>query len=185
MRFKKDYMPSLAGSLLVAHPVMMDPNFQRSVILISAHSMEQGGLGVVLNAPLGKTMGEFDLKYAVGPLSDIPMYLGGPVGKQGIMLVAWEWLEHNSIFKLHFGISVEQAVTLLERGEGYQVKAFLGHTLWKKGQLEGELHQHIWLLSSVKNMLISQKESDLWKDILAKIKPELFFLVDPEDPSLN
>lgn len=185
MKFKKDYMPSLAGSLLVAHPVMIDPNFRQSVILLSAHSVEQGGLGVVLNTPLGKTMGEFDAKYAMDPLADVPIYLGGPAGRQGIMLVAWEWLENNSVFKLHFGISKEHATSLLENEEGLEVRAFLGHTIWTKGQLENELYQRIWLLSSVKNMLISQNETDLWKDILIKIKPELLFLIDPEDPSLN
>jgi putative transcriptional regulator len=28
---------SLAGSLLVAHPNMLDPNFRRTVLFISAH----------------------------------------------------------------------------------------------------------------------------------------------------
>lgn len=185
MKFKKDYMPSLAGSLLVAHPTMLDPNFRQSVILLSAHSTETGGMGVVVNTPLKKTMGQFDIKYAVGPLSEVPMYLGGPIEQQGIMLVAWEWLEHNSVFKLHFGISQEQAAELIESDSNLQIKAFLGHTEWIQGQLETELHQHSWFLSSVKNMLSSDTEANLWKNILIKIKPELLFLVDPEDPSLN
>lgn len=178
-------MPSLAGSLLVAHPAMLDPNFRHSVILLSAHSIELGGMGVVVNVPLNKTMGEFDVKYADGPLANVPMYLGGPTGQQGIMLIAWEWLEHNSVFKLHFGISQEQAAELLESDDKLEIKAFLGHTAWTKGQLESELYKHAWFLSSVKNMLISPTAGGLWKDILAKIKPELLFLVDPEDPSLN
>lgn len=178
-------MPSLAGSLLVAHPTLLNPNFRQSVILLSSHSAEHGSMGIMVNAPLHKTMGEFDPKYADGPLANIPLYLGGPIGQQGIMLVAWEWLEHNSVFKLHFGISTDQAVDLLESENALKIRAFLGHTAWTKGQLEGELHQHAWFLSSVKNMLSSQIEDNLWKDILGKIKPELLFLVDPEDPSLN
>lgn len=178
-------MPSLAGSLLIAHPTLLDPNFRQAVILISAHSTELGGMGVMVNAPLNKTMHQFDPKYAASPLANVPMYLGGPTGQQGIMLVAWEWLEHNSVFKLHFGISQDQASSLLENDNGLQIKAFLGHTAWPKGQLEEELHRHAWFLSSVKNMLISQTETDLWKNILSKIKPELLFLIDPEDPSLN
>lgn len=178
-------MPSLAGSLLVAHPTMLDPNFRQSVILLSAHSPEQGGMGVVVNAPLNKTMGQFDQKYLDSPVANVPMYLGGPIGQQGIMLVAWEWLEHNNVFKLHFGISQDQAGRLLQTEDGPQIKAFLGHTTWPKGQLEEELHRHAWFLSSVKNMLLSPTEADLWKNILLKIKPELLFLIDPEDPSLN
>lgn len=185
MRFEKDYMPSLAGSLLIAHPALLDPNFRQSVILLSAHSVDQGGMGVVLNYPMGKTMGQFDFKYSMSTLANVPMYLGGPIGQHAIMLAAWEWLEHNSIFKLHFGISQEQAEKLLFADPQLIVRAFLGHTEWLKGQLEGELHRRSWFLSSIKNMLNSKEEGHLWKDLLMQVKPELLFLVDPENPSLN
>ena len=41
-------MPNVAGSLLLAHPDLLEENFRRSVVLISAHSEEDGALGVVL-----------------------------------------------------------------------------------------------------------------------------------------
>ena len=37
---------SLAGSLLVAHPNMLDPNFRRAVLFISAHDPDDGAIGV-------------------------------------------------------------------------------------------------------------------------------------------
>ena len=39
--------PSLAGSLLVAHPSMLDPNFRRTVLFISEHDPGEGALGVI------------------------------------------------------------------------------------------------------------------------------------------
>ena len=45
---------SLAGSLLVAHPNMLDPNFRRTVLFISSHEPDDGALGVILNRPLDK-----------------------------------------------------------------------------------------------------------------------------------
>jgi len=42
---------SLAGRLLVATPVLSDPNFRRTVVLVVEHEEEQGTLGVVLNRP--------------------------------------------------------------------------------------------------------------------------------------
>lgn len=186
MKFKGNYMPSLAGSLLVAHPAMTDPNFMQSIILLTVHSAEEGGMGVILSHPLGKKMGDFDPIYAEGPLANVPMYLGGPVGHDAIILVAWEWLEQKSMFKLHFGISEKQAALLLDESQPkIELRAFLGYTQWLKGQLEGELHQHAWLLSSVKNLITNQKEPKLWQAILAKVKPDLLFLVDPDNPSLN
>src|SRR5437762_3204085 len=43
---------SLAGSLLVAHPNMLDPNFRRTVLFISEHDPNEGALGVIINRPL-------------------------------------------------------------------------------------------------------------------------------------
>ncbi|HYJ25525.1 MAG TPA: YqgE/AlgH family protein, partial [Acidimicrobiia bacterium] len=40
----------LGGQLLVATPLLIDPNFWRSVVLILQHD-EEGSLGVVLNRP--------------------------------------------------------------------------------------------------------------------------------------
>ena len=42
---------SLTGCLLVATPVLADPNFRRTVILVVEHEAEEGTLGVVLNRP--------------------------------------------------------------------------------------------------------------------------------------
>ena len=48
-----------SGNLLVSHPQMLDPNFKRTVVLLSAHSKEDGALGVVLNRPTQKWMPEW------------------------------------------------------------------------------------------------------------------------------
>jgi putative transcriptional regulator len=40
----------IAGRLLVAEPLLGDPNFERSVVLMVEHSTE-GALGIVLNLP--------------------------------------------------------------------------------------------------------------------------------------
>jgi len=48
---------SYAGQLLLAHPGLQDPNFRRTVILLSVHNAE-GAMGVVLNRPLDKQLGE-------------------------------------------------------------------------------------------------------------------------------
>ena len=45
---------SLAGSLLVAHPNLLDPNFRRTVLFISAHDPAEGALGLIINRPLDR-----------------------------------------------------------------------------------------------------------------------------------
>src|ERR1700727_3578103 len=46
-----DEMAPLTGRLLVATPVLADPNFRRTVILVVEHEAAEGTLGVVLNRP--------------------------------------------------------------------------------------------------------------------------------------
>src|SRR3954469_9579990 len=102
---------TLAGSLLLAHPAMRDPNFKRSVVLLSAHN-DEGAMGVVLNRPLGKQLAEINSEFAFGPLAGVPLYSGGPVEPEQLILVSWQWLEEESAFQLYFGIEPEKAAEL-------------------------------------------------------------------------
>ena len=58
---------SLRGKLILASPVLKDPNFVRSVILIAEHT-DEGAMGLVLNRPTGSTVGEAvpDLAWLAG-----------------------------------------------------------------------------------------------------------------------
>jgi len=48
-------MDSLSGSLLIATPDLVDPNFHRTVVLLLLHS-EEGAMGIVLNRPTATTV---------------------------------------------------------------------------------------------------------------------------------
>src|SRR5881397_945982 len=108
---------ALAGSLLLAHPRMRDPNFRRSVVLMSVHNAE-GAMGVVLNRPLGKRLGELSGDFALGRLSGVPLFAGGPVQTEQLVLAAWQTRDDG--FRLHFGIEPDKAVQLLDE-EGTHV----------------------------------------------------------------
>jgi putative transcriptional regulator len=43
-------MESLAGQLLIASPGLLDPNFHRTVVLVTEHG-DDGSAGLVLNRP--------------------------------------------------------------------------------------------------------------------------------------
>ena len=49
--FDKTDQTNLTGKVLIAMPGMGDPRFERSVVLICAHTPE-GAMGLVLNRPL-------------------------------------------------------------------------------------------------------------------------------------
>ncbi len=80
-------MDSLRGQLLVAGPALVDPNFRRTVVLIGEHG-DEGAMGVVLNRVSTALVDE-----AVPPIAsltgpDEPVYVGGPVQPQAVVVLA-------------------------------------------------------------------------------------------------
>lgn len=172
-----------AGSLLLAHPAMRDPNFRRSVILMSVHNAE-GAMGVVLNRPMGKRLGELNGEFALGPLAGVELYRGGPVQTEQLLLAAWETRPDG--FRMHFGIEPDKAIQLCGEGAA-QVRAFLGYSGWSGGQLENEMKHHTWIVADVPEDLLAQPATDgLWRTVLGRAGLEWRLLADePEHPEAN
>jgi putative transcriptional regulator len=180
---RKTTKQSIAGSLLLAHPAMKDPNFRRSVVLMSAHNAD-GAMGVVMNRPLGKRLGELNGEFALGALAGVPVFTGGPVQPKQLLLVAWQDRENG--FQLHFGIEPDKAAQLLAE-EGTQLRAYLGYSGWSRGQLENELKQDTWIVTDIPGDLLEQpQDGSLWQRVLGNLGEEWRLIAgEPEDPSRN
>ncbi len=174
---------NLAGSLLLAHPALRDPNFRKAVVLMSVHNKD-GAMGVVLNRPLGKSLGELNGSFTYGPLSAIPVYIGGPVQTEQIILVAWQ--SHADGFRLHFGIEPDKATEFAADGVTI-LRAYVGYSGWEAGQLENEMKQHTWVVAPVSpEMLEMPPTTELWRGLLSEISAEWRLLAwEPDDPSQN
>lgn len=178
---------SLAGMMLLSHPVLRDKNFKRSAVLLAAHSPKDGAMGVIVNRPLGKTLGEVDEKFALTPLANIPLYDGGPVEPDRVIFAGWHWEAARRRFQLHFGIEREFAEKVLSEDPGAHMRGFLGYAGWEKAQLEGELAANAWAVSKVDAELLDSVDGvDFWRAMLAKTSPELHLLSEsPDDPEKN
>lgn len=186
MRLEKKFGPNLAGLLLVAHPAMLDQRFAKSVVLISVDSLEGATIGIVINNPMDKTVGDFDRRYIGTPLSEVPVYHGGPIGDKCLILTAWQWLAEEKVFKLYFGIPEEKAMELIENVPGIDLRAYAGYSGWNHCELESELQRHAWLLSSIKNLTPGHPKANLWRQMISVVEPGLLFLADrPQDPASN
>lgn len=182
-RRRKVTRESLAGSLLLAHPGMKDPNFRRSVVLMSVHN-DEGAMGVVLNRPLKKRLGELSGEFALGPLAAVPLFAGGPVQTEQLVLAAWQIRDDG--FRLHFGIEPDKAQELLAE-DATQVRGFLGYSGWSAGQLEKEMQQNTWVVADVPEDLLTQTQDDsLWRVVLGREGAEWRLLAgEPENPEAN
>ena len=130
---------NLAGSLLVAHPNMLDPNFRRAVLFIYEHDSQEGAGGLIINRPLDKQV--MDLVNEAPPegLADVPVFLGGPVGKNQLMFAAFEW-EAGEGLRLNHNVGVDEAHERVG-ADPASIRAFVGYAGWSAGQLEEEMKQ--------------------------------------------
>src|SRR5438552_8946421 len=177
---------SLAGSLLVAHPNMLDPNFRRTVLFISEHDPNEGALGVIINRPLDRQVADLVTDEPPANLAEVPVFLGGPVGKNQLMFAAFEWQKGERL-KLNHNVALEQASDAAGEKNLVTVCAFVGYAGWGAGQLESELKQKAWLVQKANPSLLKlERLPNLWFDIMCSLGPLYKMLsAAPDDPSLN
>src|SRR5436190_23495305 len=78
---------SLAGRLLLATPLLRDPNFLRTTVFIAEHSPE-GAVGVVLNRPSDTDVGGVLPAWESAVTSPAVVFVGGPVAQEGALALA-------------------------------------------------------------------------------------------------
>ena len=171
------------GALLVAHPSMLDPHFHRTVILLLAHSSEEGAMGVVLNRPL--TVDHIDtdspifrwMEDAVDPAT---IFFGGPVEPNGYICLT---TDHTSMSGVR-SIDIEATSTVhIETPH----RLFRGYSGWAVQQLENEIVQHGWYVvrSEPHDAMTSQPDT-LWNEVMSRQKGPLQRLGQfPTDPRSN
>jgi putative transcriptional regulator len=177
---------SLAGSLLSAHPGLLDPNFRRSVLFLSTNDPNEGSFGMILNRPAGRTVGDVLSNKSLGPLDHVPVLLGGPVQQDQLVFAGFRWVEEEGRMECRHHLMIPEAQELVSDEETI-VRAFIGYAGWGKGQLEGELAAKAWLISKVaRDVLSPEKSPRLWRDLTSQFGPWFKLVAEaPEDPSGN
>jgi putative transcriptional regulator len=165
---------------------MLDPNFRRTVLFISAHHPDDGALGVIINRPLDRQVGELVTEPAPASLAEVPVFLGGPVGKNQLMFAAFEWQKGEGL-RLNHNVGLEEASDAVGQKTSATICAFVGYAGWGAGQLEAEMKQNAWLLQKPSASVVNlDRLPKLWFDIMRTLGPWYKMLAaTPDDPSLN
>jgi putative transcriptional regulator len=181
-------MESLKGMLLVAAPVLEDPNFRRSVILLLEHT-EEGAVGVVLNRPAEVRASTALPTHAQLLDGDDPVFSGGPVQPTAAVAVA-EFADPLTVSSPVVGTigvaDLERDPDELE-SEVDRVRLYAGYAGWGPGQLEAELAEEAWFTEPALPGDVFTAEPDvLWTRVLER-KGGRYRLIArmPDDPSLN
>jgi putative transcriptional regulator len=180
---------SLRGKLILASPVLRDPNFVRTVVLIAEHT-EEGAMGLVLNRPAATTVGEAvpDLAWLAG--DEEPVYVGGPVAETAVIVLAEFDLPELAGALVEgdlgfIGADADDADRL--DGAIRRARVFAGHAGWGPGQLEDELGEDAWIIEPpLREEIFSLDAEDLWAAVLRRKGNRYALLATmPLDPSLN
>lgn len=167
-------------NFLAADPDFSDFFFDESVVLLLEDS-ETGTLGVIVNKPMGKTLGEFGTEFC-GELSSVEVFEGGPVSPERISLAVY-CDNGGTEGSFSFGIPPEKALEMLEKNSGARIAAFAGCASWAPGQLQAELNEGIWLVSTADaREIFSTPTEDIWKKIVLEKMPKFSGLEPPKNP---
>ena len=185
-------LDSTRGRLLVATPLLGDPNFERTVIFMLEDN-DEGSLGLVLNrpSPLEVTDPLPDWSRLVAAPSVV--FVGGPVSRSSVIALA----AREPAYELP-----DEAWTAVEGGVGVldltadadligaglaEVRVFAGYAGWGEGQLAGEIDEGAWfVVDAIEGDTFTDRPEQLWRDVLRR-QPEPLrqFANYPPDPSVN
>ena len=181
-------MDSLKGQLLLASPSLFDPNFRRTVVLVTEHN-DEGAAGLVLNR-----RSETPVADALPDLTPLVeeeevVYVGGPVQQEAVLCLA-EFDDPDDAAMLvidHVGFIPGNGDFVLLAGGTRRARVFAGYAGWGPGQLEAELEASSWIIEDSERFdLFADPDLDLWGSIL-KAKGGVYRMIAlmPDDPSAN
>jgi len=177
-----------AGSLLLSDPFLKDLNFIRTAVLVCEHD-KNGSFGFVVNKLSKYTLGS--LVPAVEN-STFPIYIGGPVQTDTLHFIHSlpEEIGGFEVEKgLFWGGNFEVVLNLIQQEliSENDIKFFLGYSGWGSKQLDDEITEKSWIVSTANKRLILETTADnIWKNALKNMDGEYALMTNyPLDPQLN
>lgn len=183
---------SYTGQLLVASPVLSDPNFARSVVLMLDHDGD-GALGVVVNRPTELPVTSVLESWTGLVCEPDVLFQGGPVATDSALGLAelpagvtgepvgWKRLYGR------LGLVDLDAPPELLMGGLEALRIFAGYAGWSPGQLEVEIKDGGWyVVDAVPGDAFAAEPAGLWRRVLRRQPDELAMVATfPDDPTMN
>ncbi len=179
------------GKILISDPFLQDPNFARTIVLLTQHD-ENGSFGFVLNNEVELSIDEA-LKDDKLPKQNL--FQGGPVEIHTVHFLhgLGSVIEHSKevIPGVWWGADFDKALDILRKSPDMISKFvfFMGYSGWAAGQLAEELEEEAWIVSDIGSAMVFNQNLDaqeLWKKAMRSLGGKYAVLAEgPTDPSLN
>ncbi len=177
------------GRILIAEPFLPGTVFNRSVVLLVAHS-RKGSVGFILNKQI-----EFTVRDYLPDFPDFPaeVYIGGPVSTDNLYFIhTLGDLIPGSIKVLeniYWGGDFDVLKQKINLGliDPEQIRFFVGYSGWDAGQLEIELRENSWLVNDIESHeVMNRLKMSSWKDFVLRLGKRYSIWANfPENPVLN
>ena len=180
------------GSLLIANPVLPDPNFSRTVILLCDHD-EQGSFGLVINRSTQLKAPDLFLNINILKSYNEKIYLGGPVSQSMVFFLCRSPSAAGKLDEICSGVylgsnleTLESLYSSLENPE-QDIRFYLGYSGWSDGQLAEEMEQNSWLVQKANEQFIFlDSESLIWPQAVNSLGEKYQYLTKaPVNPQWN
>lgn len=168
----------LCGQLLIAMPAMGDQRFEKTVILVCAHTPE-GAMGLIVNRRMRDLTfaGLLDQLEIPRPPAgrDIRVHFGGPVERgRGFVLHTDDYVVKRATMPVPGGFGMTattDVLTALAQGTGPECALLaLGYSGWGPGQLEAEVARNDWLTAkAAPDLVFSADDAAKWVGALRRM----------------
>ncbi len=160
------------GVFLVAKPGLTDPNFSRTVVLVT-QTEGSSTVGVVVNRPGSLKLGEF-----VGDTDETarypePVYEGGPVMRRTLVALFHSDAPPTAtafhvLRTLYMSMHPDNIRELLTGG-GRRFRLYAGFSGWAPHQLESEFEREGWfVLPADEDSIFRADTSGLWEELVER-----------------
>jgi putative transcriptional regulator len=192
---------TLVGRLLVATPLLEDPNFARRVTLVLDHGIH-GALGVVIDRPGGVAVEQLLPRWHDLATAPAELFTGGPVARNSLIglvrLASREVAAEGSVGRpegWRLLVDDERPVGTVDlnadpadtAGSLVGARLFSGYAGWETGQLEDEIADGSWyVVRAEARDPISADPEGLWRRVLKRQGGALALVAGyPADPAVN
>jgi putative transcriptional regulator len=179
-------MESLSGRLLISSPSLVDPNFRRTVVLMTHHD-DEGAVGLVLSRPSELRIAEVLADLGGLPFTDEVVYVGGPVQPEAVVVLVELEEPAEGIAPIVGNVAFMPPDAAEDELSLRRARVFAGYSGWGPGQLEAELSEPAWIVADAEpDDVFAADPDELWRTVIRR-KGGKFALIAsmPYDPRLN
>jgi len=180
------------GTFLIASPLLRDPNFLRTVVLMCEHG-EGGSWGLVVNRRTDLALSDLVDDMPVPVASPGGVHWGGPVETSRLQVLHRLRLSVEGELEIcpgvNLGLDIDELRSISGRPllPGEALHSYVGHAGWGAGQLDGELDTGSWITCTASQRIVfDTKAEEMWDRVLLSLGPQFASLTRvPLDPRLN